>query len=74
MTIEHTHELWTRRQRCINGHPFSEANTYQSPKMRASGQRQCRRCMRDTRDRYKARQAALAAAADNDPQDPQEEA
>ena len=43
---------------CVNGHEYTEANTYRSPK---TGRRQCRICRRDAVRRYKASMSEAAA-------------
>ncbi len=48
---------YARRDSCVNGHPFSEANTYR----RAGGSRQCRTCGRiGSRTRYATKKEVQA--------------
>jgi hypothetical protein len=44
---------WATATECVNGHEFTEANTYRKP----DGHRQCRACNRESVRRYKTRSA-----------------
>lgn len=56
-TVRHGHNVNASRVECIEGHEFTEANTY----VRPSGSRTCRTCNRAAASRYADRRKAVSA-------------
>lgn len=47
-----------RKDACIHGHPFDDANTYYATRKSGRVRRQCRTCQRIAVDKYNSRKAA----------------
>jgi len=56
-TVRHGHNPMSTRTKCVNGHPFTEDNTYRAP---GYSRRDCRTCIRARVAKYKARKMATS--------------